>query len=154
MSETLKTASDAKTNPGAMTRSHYPAAPERFEMGDQRRFHWRILNDRHEVYSIGLEQWAECSTAEKAKTVADALEAFYRNAQRPTALRLSSLRIARTVGSMRCMGSLLAVISGAVMLMPAAALLSLWRRDTVAFRDLYNHVRREWKQATTKESHE
>jgi hypothetical protein len=49
-------------------------------MGDGRRFHWRILNDRYEVYSIGLDQWAECHTPEHAATVADALEAFYANA--------------------------------------------------------------------------
>ena len=48
-------------------------------MGDKRRFHWRILNDRYEVYSIGLDQWAECNTPEHAKTVADALESFYAN---------------------------------------------------------------------------
>lgn len=55
----------------------YPTAPERFELGDKRRFHWRILNDRYEVYSIGLDQWAECATQEHAAAVADALEAFY-----------------------------------------------------------------------------
>lgn len=60
------------------TCSHLPA-PERFEMGDKRRFHWRIYNERYEVYSIGLDQWAECNTPDHAKAVADALEAFYAN---------------------------------------------------------------------------
>ena len=52
-------------------------APERFEMGDRRRFHAREYNGRYEVYSIGLDQWAECDSAEKAQTVADALELLY-----------------------------------------------------------------------------
>lgn len=57
--------------------SLHPPTPERFELGDKRRFHWRVFNDRYEVYSIGLEQWAECATPRQAEAVADALEAFY-----------------------------------------------------------------------------
>lgn len=53
------------------------SAPERFMLGDKRRFHWREYNGRYEVYSIGLEQWAECDTPQQAETVANALEAFY-----------------------------------------------------------------------------
>jgi hypothetical protein len=53
-------------------------------MGDNRRFHWRVYGtargQRYEVYSIGLEQWAECTTPEQAAAVADALESFYENA--------------------------------------------------------------------------
>jgi len=52
-------------------------APERFERGDKRRFHAREYNGRWEVYSIGLDQWAECDSAEKAQTVANALELLY-----------------------------------------------------------------------------
>ncbi len=33
----------------------------------------------YEVYSIGLELWAECPTPELAILVADALEAIYEN---------------------------------------------------------------------------
>ena len=58
---------------------NHPPAPDRFEMGDQRRFRTREYNGRWEVYAIGLEQWAECNTATHAQTVADALEAFYAN---------------------------------------------------------------------------
>ena len=61
----------------------HPPAPERFTMGDNRRFHWRIYGcergQRYEVYSIGLVQWAECTTPEHAAACADALEAMYEN---------------------------------------------------------------------------
>ncbi len=67
--------------PKTFTDAPYPPAPERFAMGDNRRFHWRIYGSengqRYEVYSIGLEQWAECLTPDHAKAVADALEALY-----------------------------------------------------------------------------
>ena len=60
-------------------------APERFTMGDNRMFHSREGNINREglptweVYSIGLEQWATCRSAETARAVSDALEAFYSN---------------------------------------------------------------------------
>ena len=50
-------------------------------MGDGRRFHWRVYGtnggQRYEVYSIGLQQWADCATPEEANVICDALEAFY-----------------------------------------------------------------------------
>lgn len=55
---------------------HLPA-PDRFERGDKRRFHWRVFNGGYEVYSIGLDQWAVCNSPEHAATIADALETFY-----------------------------------------------------------------------------
>jgi hypothetical protein len=80
MNETPKTTSDAGAKLGPMSCSHYPPAPDRFEMGDKRMFHWREYNGgKYEVYSIGLEQWAECLSADRAIAVADALELFYAN---------------------------------------------------------------------------
>jgi hypothetical protein len=68
------------TKLGPVACSHYPPAPDRFEMGDNRRFHWREYNGgRYEVYSIGMMQWAECLSEGRAKVVADALEMFYAN---------------------------------------------------------------------------
>jgi hypothetical protein len=65
----------------------YPLKPDRFSMGDNRLFHSRpckAANDSRggptwEVYSLGLEQWAECKSPEHAKVVRDALEDFYSN---------------------------------------------------------------------------
>jgi heterodisulfide reductase subunit A-like polyferredoxin len=55
--------------------------PEPFTLGDGKRFHWRIYNpgtgQRYQVYSIGLEHWAECLTPEHAEAVATALELLY-----------------------------------------------------------------------------
>lgn len=52
-------------------------APDRYQLGDNRRFHWRTLkggsNPHHEVYSKN-GVWAMCFTAERAALVADALE--------------------------------------------------------------------------------
>ncbi len=65
----------------------HPPAPERFTMGDNRMFHSREGNVNREglptweVYSIGLEQWATCRSAETARAVSDALEAFYSNSK-------------------------------------------------------------------------
>lgn len=52
------------------------SCPDRFS-GSGKRFHWRRYNDRFEVYSVRLFQWAECDSPEKARIVADALEQFY-----------------------------------------------------------------------------
>ncbi len=57
--------------------SEYPSIPDRFEMGDKRRFHIRELNGKYQVYSIGLEHWAECNTQKHAQAIADALEVFF-----------------------------------------------------------------------------
>ena len=55
--------------------------PERFSMGDNKRFHWRNIGTMSgqifEVYSVGLELWAECLTLEKAKIVAESLEEYF-----------------------------------------------------------------------------
>jgi hypothetical protein len=81
MNKNPKTTSDDGTESDTVC-SQYPPAPDRFDMGDKRMFHWREYNSgRYEVYSIGLTQWAECLTADRAKTVADALEIFYANNQ-------------------------------------------------------------------------
>ena len=59
--------------------------PEPFVIGDGKRFHWRVYGSekgqRYEVYSIGMDQWAECADAERAEAIASALESFYANAQ-------------------------------------------------------------------------
>ena len=55
-------------------------APDRFTLGEGRMFHFDQLGDEYEVYSPGLEQWARCDSAPRARTVADALEQFYANA--------------------------------------------------------------------------
>lgn len=65
----------------------HPPCPERFEMGDKRRFHWRrcdqwingVSQEQYEVYSIGLETWAICYLPTEAAAVADGLELLYAN---------------------------------------------------------------------------
>jgi hypothetical protein len=51
--------------------------------GDGMRFHWRLHNpgsgECYQVYSMGLEHWASCDTAERAEAVAYALELLYAN---------------------------------------------------------------------------
>ena len=71
---------------GAAHGSH-PPCPERFEMGDKRRFHWRrcdqwingVSQEQYEVYSMGLVTWATCYLPTEAEAVADGLELLYAN---------------------------------------------------------------------------
>lgn len=55
--------------------------PPRFKMGDNKRFHYRIYGSengqRYEVYTVGLNQWAECLNEEAAKIICEALEKYY-----------------------------------------------------------------------------
>jgi hypothetical protein len=51
--------------------------PDRHTLGDGKRFHYREANFRYEIYSPGLELWAECRDAQQAETVASALERYY-----------------------------------------------------------------------------
>lgn len=57
------------------------ANPPKRAMGDKKRFHYRIYGSergqKYEIYTMGLNQWAECDDEERAKTICEALEKYF-----------------------------------------------------------------------------
>lgn len=54
-----------------------PAAPDRFEAGDNKMFHSRTYNGGYQIYSVGLDEWAWTDNQYISDILRVGLERYY-----------------------------------------------------------------------------